>query len=210
MTKPEIILEILNDMYPDAHVELTHNNHFELLVAVVLSAQTTDISVNKVTPRLFKSFPTPHALAQATHNEVESLLKSIGLYKMKAKNIILLAKQLVEKHQGKVPESRKALEDLPGVGRKTANVVLSNAFGVPALAVDTHVFRVAKRLKLAKENDDVMKVEKKLMRKFPRSSWTRLHHQLIFFGRYRCTAKKPQCQKCPFFNMCGYEDKTNM
>lgn len=210
MTKPEFILSILNDMYPDAHVELTHNNHFELLVAVVLSAQTTDVSVNKVTPHLFKSFPTPYALAQATHNEVESLLKSIGLYKMKAKNIIHLSKQLVEKHQGKVPESRKALEDLPGVGRKTANVVLSNAFGVPALAVDTHVYRVAKRLKLAKEYDDVMNVEKKLMRKFPKSSWTRLHHQLIFFGRYRCTAKKPQCLNCPFFNMCGYEHKTNI
>lgn len=208
MTKPEFILNMLNEMYPHAHVELSHKNHFELLVAVVLSAQTTDVSVNKVTPHLFKSFPTPNALAQASHVEVESLLKTIGLYKMKAKNIILLAKQLVEKHQGKVPESRKALEDLPGVGRKTANVVLSNAFGIPALAVDTHVFRVAKRLKLAKDYDDVLSVEKKLMRKFPRSSWTKLHHQLIFFGRYHCTAKNPKCQECPFFNICGYEHKS--
>lgn len=208
MTKPEFILNTLNEMYPHAHVELSHKNHFELLVAVVLSAQTTDVSVNKVTPHLFKSFPTPNTLAQASHVEVESLLKTIGLYKMKAKNIILLAKQLVEKHQGKVPESRKALEDLPGVGRKTANVVLSNAFGIPALAVDTHVFRVAKRLKLAKDYDDVLSVEKKLMRKFPRSSWTKLHHQLIFFGRYHCTAKNPKCQECPFFNICGYEHKS--
>ena len=208
MNKSEIILDVLNQMYPDAHVELTHKNHFELLVAVVLSAQTTDVSVNKVTPGLFNRFPTPEAMAIADQKDVEMLIKTIGLYKMKAKNIILLAKQLVEVHQSVVPNSRKSLEALPGVGRKTANVVLSNAFGVPALAVDTHVNRVSKRLKLAKDKDSVVDVEKKLMRKFPRSSWTKLHHQLIFFGRYHCTAKNPQCSNCPLFNVCGYDKKT--
>ncbi|MGA0351447.1 MAG: endonuclease III [Acholeplasmataceae bacterium] len=207
MTKPEFILDVLNRMYPKAHVELTHRNHFELLVAVVLSAQTTDVSVNKVTPQLFQTYPTPEALSLADLKQVEALIKTIGLYKMKAKNIILLSKILVDQHQSKVPSSRKALELLPGVGRKTANVVLSNAFNVPALAVDTHVNRVSKRLKLAKEQDDVVTVEKKLMRKFPKSSWTKLHHQLIFFGRYHCTAKNPKCSDCPLYDICGYKDK---
>jgi endonuclease III len=201
------IIEVLESMYPNANVELTHHNHFELLVAVVLSAQTTDKSVNLVTPKLFSKFPTPSSLAKATFDEVVPLIKSIGLYQNKAKNIIALAKVLVEKHHGQVPQSRDALEALPGVGRKTANVVLSNAFNEPAFAVDTHVERVSKRLGIAKKSDSVLNVEKKLNKAFPKASWQQLHHQMIFFGRYHCKAQKPNCQNCFLKDICKYEFK---
>ena len=207
MNKFDVILTTLEDMFPDAHVELDHQSHFQLLVAVVLSAQTTDKSVNKVTPGLFRRFPDAARLAQASVEEVTPLIKSIGLYQNKAKNIIALSKQLMIRFQGEVPSDRASLESLPGVGRKTANVVLSNAFGIPALAVDTHVDRVSKRLRLAKKTDDVLTVEKKLMKKFPKEHWTKLHHQLIFFGRYHCTAKDPKCLSCPFYDMCVYPNK---
>ena len=207
MNKFDVILTTLGDMFPDAHVELDHQSHFQLLVAVVLSAQTTDKSVNKVTPGLFRRFPDAARLAQASVEEVTPLIKSIGLYQNKAKNIIALSKQLMIQFQGEVPSDRASLESLPGVGRKTANVVLSNAFGIPALAVDTHVDRVSKRLRLAKKTDDVLTVEKKLMKKFPKEHWTKLHHQLIFFGRYHCTAKDPKCLSCPFYDMCVYPNK---
>lgn len=204
MNKLNVILNTLNDMYPDAHVELTHQSHFQLLVAVVLSAQTTDKAVNKVTPKLFEVFPDANALSKASIQDVIPLIKTIGLYQNKAKNIILLSQQLMTLYQGVVPRDRASLEALPGVGRKTANVVLSNAFDIPALAVDTHVERVSKRLRLAKKNDSVLVVEQKLMKKFPKKHWTKLHHQLIFFGRYHCTAKQPNCNDCPFFDMCVY------
>jgi endonuclease-3 len=207
MTKQEIILDELEKMFPDAKVELNHKNHFELLVAVVLSAQTTDVSVNKVTPQLFENYPTPHDLAKADLQHVETLIKTIGLYRNKAKHIVMLSEALVEKHQGEVPSTREELEALPGVGRKTTNVVLSNAFGIPALAVDTHVDRVSKRLGLAKPNDSVLDVEKKLMRKFPKDTWKKIHHQLIFFGRYHCLAKNPKCDICPLYDLCVYKDK---
>lgn len=207
MTKQKRILDTLEAMYPNAFVELTHKNTFELLVAVVLSAQTTDKSVNKVTPKLFELYPTPLDLAQAFIVDVEQCIKTIGLYKNKAKHIVALANELVNSYQSEVPSSREALESLPGVGRKTANVVLSNAFNIPALAVDTHVNRVSKRLKIAKEDDSVLEVELKLMKKFPKKSWTKLHHQLIFFGRYHCLAQNPKCQDCPFFDMCAYKNK---
>ena len=204
MNKLNVILNTLNDMYPDAHVELTHQSHFQLLVAVVLSAQTTDKAVNKVTPKLFEVFPDANALSKASIQDVIPLIKTIGLYQNKAKNIILLSQQLMTLYRGVVPSDRASLEALPGVGRKTANVVLSNAFDIPALAVDTHVERVSKRLRLAKKNDTVLVVEQKLMKKFPKKHWTKLHHQLIFFGRYHCTAKQPNCNDCPFFDMCVY------
>ena len=207
MTKQKRILDTLEAMYPNAFVELTHKNTFELLVAVVLSAQTTDISVNKVTPKLFELYPTPLDLAHASITDVEQCIKTIGLYKNKAKHIVALANELVNSYQSEVPSSREALESLPGVGRKTANVVLSNAFNIPALAVDTHVNRVSKRLKIAKEDDSVLEVELKLMKKFPKKKWTKLHHQLIFFGRYHCLAQNPKCQDCPFFDMCAYKNK---
>lgn len=207
MDRVEKIIKTLDQMFPDAHVELTHKNHFELLVAVVLSAQTTDVSVNKVTPKLFETYPTPFDLAKASYLNVEKLIKTIGLYRNKSKNIIKLAQQLVERFEGIVPNNRKDLESLPGVGRKTANVVLSNAFHIPALAVDTHVARVSIRLGLAKKDDSILQIEKKLNRKLPRESWTKMHHQMIFFGRYHCLAKKPKCNTCPLYDICKFKDK---
>jgi endonuclease III len=208
MKKETIILNALDQMFPDAHVELTHNNHFELLVAVVLSAQTTDVAVNKVTPKLFEAYKTPKALAEANLKDVESFIQTIGLYRNKAKNIIMLADQIHRNYQDQVPQEREALESLPGVGRKTANVILSNAFGVPAIAVDTHVARVSVRLGLADLKDSVLEIEQKLMKKFPKSRWQQLHHQLIFFGRYHCLAKKPKCFSCPLYDLCQYPNKT--
>jgi endonuclease III len=208
MKKETIILNALDQMFPDAHVELTHNNHFELLVAVVLSAQTTDVAVNKVTPKLFEAYKTPKALAEANLKDVESFIQTIGLYRNKAKNIIMLADQIHRNYQDQVPQEREALESLPGVGRKTANVILSNAFGVHAIAVDTHVARVSVRLGLADLKDSVLEIEQKLMKKFPKSRWQQLHHQLIFFGRYHCLAKKPKCFSCPLYDLCQYPNKT--
>ena len=207
MNRAEIILDVLESMFPDAHVELNHQNNFELLIAVVLSAQTTDISVNKITKPLFQKYPTAFELSEALIEDIESIIKTIGLYRNKAKNIQMLSKDLVAKFNGEVPSKRKDLEALPGVGRKTANVVLSNAFGIPALAVDTHVARVSIRLGLAKENDSVLEIEKKLMRKTPKELWQKAHHQLIFFGRYHCLAKNPKCGACPLYDICKYKDK---
>lgn len=202
----EFFQDYLEELFPDAKAELDFKNHFELLIAVVLSAQTTDIAVNKVTPGLFSKYPSAFELAEASYADVESLIKTIGLYKNKAKNIVELSKILVLKHGGIVPNERHYLEALPGVGRKTTNVVLSNAFNIPALAVDTHINRISKRLGLADINDDVYEVEMKLNEIFPRERWLKLHHQLIFFGRYHCKAQKPNCSECkmrpvcPFFN----------
>lgn len=202
------LLHTFEEMFPNAEGELDHRNDFELLVAVVLSAQTTDIGVNNVTPNLFKYYPTPYDLANAKQAHVEELLNSIGLYRMKAKNIINLSKILVDKHQGLVPDNRIDLEFLPGVGRKTANVVLSVAFDIPAIAVDTHVSRISKRLGIANENDSVLTVEKKLMNLFPRDTWQKVHHQMIFFGRYHCLARNPKCNTCPLVDVCIYDNKT--
>jgi endonuclease III len=209
MNKVEKIVNALEQMFPNAHVELNHKNSFELLVAVVLSAQTTDVSVNKVTPKLFRLYPTPDQLAKARLVDIEACIKQIGLYRNKAKHIKALSQLLVYEHQGVVPNNRKALEELPGVGRKTANVVLSNAFGIPAFAVDTHVARVSIRLGLADANDHVVEIEKRLMQHFDESLWQKLHHQMIFFGRYHCTAKKPKCIKCPLFDICKYPLKND-
>lgn len=207
MKRVETVLDTLDQMFPDAHVELVHSNHFELLIAVVLSAQTTDVSVNRITPELFKRYGTPERLDQADQKEIEQLIQSIGLYRNKAKNIKMLAHELVTKYQGKVPDNREDLESLPGVGRKTANVVLSNAFGIPALAVDTHVARVSVRLGLADPKDSVLEIERKLMRKIPKERWQKVHHQLIFFGRYHCLAKTPKCDQCPLYPLCKFKDK---
>lgn len=162
-------LDTLNQMFPDAKAELNYSNPFELLIAVVLSAQTTDKAVNKVTEQLFANYPNPLALSEAQLSDVENIIKTIGLYHNKAKNIIALSKELVDKYQGEVPQEREQLESLPGVGRKTTNVVISNAFGIPALAVDTHVARISVRLGLAKATDNVLEIEKKLNRKIPRT-----------------------------------------
>ena len=207
MKHADFILETLDQMFPNATVELNHNNHFELLIAVVLSAQTTDVAVNKVTPALFTKYPTPYDLAKADEKDIENYIKTIGLYRNKAKNIKALSNQLVELFEGKVPSTREDLESLPGVGRKTANVVLSNAFYIPALAVDTHVARVSQRLGFAKFGDSVLTIENKLMKKIPKDKWQQAHHQFIFFGRYHCLARNPKCNQCPLFDVCKYKEK---
>lgn len=188
----EDVLNILEHEFPSNKGELSYSNTFELVVAVLLSAQTTDAAVNKVTPLLFRTFPTPLDLANANLEDVEVIISKLGLYKNKAKYLVALGKKLVEDFNGQVPQTRKALITLPGVGRKTANVVLSEGFGIPAIAVDTHIERVAKRLKLAKETDSVLKVEEKLMRKIKRSQWARAHLLLLLFGRYYSTARNQE------------------
>lgn len=198
------ILNALNTMFPDAKAELDFKNNFELIIAVVLSAQTTDIAVNKVTKELFEKYGTPEKLANANVSDVITIINSIGLYKTKANNIINLSKILIEKHNSLVPNNRKDLESLPGVGRKTANVVLSVAFNEPAIAVDTHVFRTAKRLGLAAADDSFIEVEKKLMAAFPKEVWSKLHHQLILYGRYYCRARNPICSKTIMAKYCKH------
>lgn len=201
MTSDEI-LDILEKMYPNAHCELLHRNPFELLVAVVLSAQTTDEAVNKVTPGLFERFPTPQAMSEANLSDIENCIRRIGLYRNKAKSIQNLSISLLEHFNGEVPSKHKELTSLAGVGPKTANVVQSVCFDIPAIAVDTHVDRISKRLGLAKVSDSVEVVEVKLRRKIKRERWNRAHHLFIFFGRYFCTAKNPNCSQCPFVSFC--------
>ena len=195
---PEEILDQMEELFPDAHCELNHRNAYELLVAVVLSAQTTDASVNRVTPALFARFPTPQDMAAAD----EEYIRSIGLYRSKARSLRALSASLCEQFDGVVPSTYKELMSLAGVGRKTANVVRSVCFDIPSFAVDTHVERVSKRLGLAKPQDDVRKVEEKLKRKLPRERWNKGHHLFIFFGRYLCTARSPKCGICPFSSIC--------
>lgn len=201
MTTDEILDE-LQRQFPNAHCELFHRNAFELIVAVVLSAQTTDEAVNKVTPALFEAFPTPEAMAQAPLSEIEAKIRRIGLYRNKAKSIQALSNSLLEQYHGEVPSSMKELTQLAGVGRKTANVVRSVWFDIPSLPVDTHVERISKRLGLAKVQDSVEVVEEKLKRKIKRERWNQSHHLMIFFGRYRCTARNPQCERCAFASFC--------
>jgi endonuclease III len=195
------ILAALHTLYPDATTELEHTNPFELLVSTILSAQATDVSVNAAAPALYKKYPDAFALAQATPEEVMPFIKTIGLYRNKAKNIVATAKALVEKHNGEVPNDFEAVTSLPGVGRKTANVVLSNAFGYPAIAVDTHVGRLARRLNLSKhENPD--KVEADLQKVLPVEEWIFAHHALILHGRRVCNARKPMCESCVLNMLC--------
>lgn len=197
MGRVDAILHVLDDMYPSAECELNHTNALELLIAVMLSAQATDLSVNRLTETLFTKYKTVDDYINAPLAALESDIRRIGLYKNKAKNIQKTCTAIKDRHDGKVPSSQVELEALPGVGRKTANVVLSVWFDVPRIAVDTHVERVSKRLKLAYNNDTPLKVEEKLMRKIPKERWSKTHHQMIFFGRYHCTARKPDCDHCP-------------
>lgn len=199
-------LDILEETYPEAECALDHINVFQLLVAVVLSAQTTDKSVNQVTPALFEKYPTPYELAEADPDEVAEYIKRIGMYKTKSKNIVGLAKALVNQFGGEVPDDYDALISLPGVGRKTANVVLSVGFGHQRIAVDTHVFRVANRIGLTDEKD-VLKTELSLMERIPEERWSRTHHSLIFHGRQCCDARKPKCDSCPIEEYCQYVAK---
>lgn len=200
------IMERLYQAHPNACCELDHKSDFQLVVATVLSAQTTDISVNKVTPKLFEHYGTPQALAGADLSDVETLLRRIGLYKNKAKNIIGLSKVIMADFDGVVPSTVEALMTLPGVGKKTANVVVSTAFGVPAIAVDTHVFRVANRIGITSAKD-VKASEEQLMKKIPKEEWTIAHHTFIFQGRYICNARKPLCNECTVRDYCQYFKK---
>ncbi|MDR0297982.1 MAG: endonuclease III [Streptococcaceae bacterium] len=201
-------LAIITEMFPEAHGELVWDTPFHLLVAVVLSAQTTDVGVNKATPALFAAYPEPRDLAQADIIDVENYIRTIGLYHTKAKNIVKLAQMLLSEFGGEIPRDKDAIQKLPGVGRKTANVVLAEAYGIPGIAVDTHVSRVSKRLGIVPESADVRDVEEKLRAFIPREDWISAHHHLIFFGRYHCLAKKPKCLDCPVFELCQYKEKT--
>ena len=197
------ILDILEKTYPHAECALEHEDVYQLIVAVALSAQTTDKSVNQVTPALFARYPGPADLAAADPDEVAEYIKRIGMYKTKSRNIVGMAKALVENYGGLVPDDYDALVSLPGVGRKTANVVLSVGFGHQRIAVDTHVFRVANRIGLVNEKD-VLKTEMALMDRIPEERWSRTHHSLIFHGRQCCDARKPKCDRCPIIEYCEY------
>ncbi len=200
--KSEFILDGLNKLIPNPRCELEFNKDYELLLAVMLSAQTTDKRVNMVTSELFKKYDTLEKLQTLTIPEIEEQIKTIGMYKTKARNFKEIVNNLIK--IGYVPNDREVLESMSGVGRKTTNVVLSVLYNEPLIAVDTHVDRVSKRLGLAKENDTVIDVENKLKKVFPKNTWTRLHQQLVLFGRYTCKSKNPECNICPFKDICIY------
>ena len=199
----KLVLDKLEAEYPDADCALDYDSIFHLLLAVVLSAQTTDASVNKITPKLFSTYENPGQLAAADIKDVEGLIKTLGLYKNKAKSLVGIGNMLTESYEGEVPRDFSELQKLPGVGRKTANVVMSVGFGEPHIAVDTHVFRVSNRIGLVDE-DDVLKTEKALMEVIPKNRWSHMHHVLIFHGRRCCTARNPKCDECCISDVCRY------
>ncbi len=202
------ILKGLDEAYPNAECALDHRTPWELLVATILSAQCTDARVNMVTPELFRRFPTPAAIAKASQPEIESLIRSTGFFRNKAKSILGAAKKITEEFGGKVPQTLAELTTVPGAARKTANVVLGVSFGkAEGIVVDTHVFRIARRLGLAK-GDTPQKVEQELMKVLPREHWIRFSHQLIHHGRQVCDARKPKCDKCKLETLCRSKDKT--
>lgn len=205
LTKSDVIwiLDKLRETYPEAECALTHKNVWELAVSVVLSAQTTDVSVNKVSGPLFKKYPDPQALAAASQEDVEYLIRKIGMYKIKSKNIINLARMVLDKYDGQIPGDFDKLIKLPGVGRKTANVILSVGFGEQHIAVDTHVFRVSNRIGLCNEKD-VLKTELALQKVIPNDRWTECHHSLIWHGRKICHARNPRCDECPINTKCRF------
>lgn len=201
------ILDIFRQVNPTPRTELTFNSNFELLVAVMLSAQATDVSVNKATQKLYAVANTPEQIYALGVEGLIPYIKTIGLFNAKAKNIIATCKILIEQYNSEVPADRDALTSLPGVGRKTANVVLSQAFGIPAMAVDTHVFRVSNRMNFAR-GKNVDQVEAKLMKVIPLEDVNYAHHWLILHGRYVCQARKPKCYECPVAHLCEFKDKT--
>jgi endonuclease-3 len=202
------ILDALRKTYPNVVCALNHRNAFELTIATILSAQTTDVGVNKATPELFRQFPTPEALAKANPTAVEQLIKSTGFYRNKAKSIIGAARVLVEKFHGKVPETMDEMLELPGVARKTANVVLGSWYGIPSgVVVDTHVLRISRRLELT-TNTEPVKVEQDLEQIIPKARWIQFSHELIHHGRQVCIARKPQCERCTLEHLCNSADKT--
>lgn len=201
----QYIYNTLAKLFPNAHCELNYGSIFQLTVAVILSAQTTDVSVNKVTPQLFQKYPTVQDLSKAKIEDVESIIKSIGLYRNKAKSVVAMAKEVLNRFDGNIPNNMDDLLTLPGIGRKTANVVLSEGFKQPAIAVDTHVNRVSQRLGITKMNSSPEETEEELKKVFSKDKWSQLHHYLIFLGRYMCHSRKPECDLCPFrTNGCKY------
>ena len=202
MTNINRLLEYLDELFPSAKCELFYSKDYELVIAVMLSAQTTDKSVNAVTPVLFKKYPSLDALNNAPLEAIEETIKQIGLYKNKAKNLKGIVKDLIERFDYQVPSDKDLLTTLPGVGNKTAGVIRAEVFAIPDLPVDTHILRISKRLKLAKKDDGPDEVEKKLKKIIPEERWIKSHHQLIHFGRYFCTARNPECEKCKIRDMC--------
>jgi endonuclease-3 len=202
----EILLEI-EKLFPNASCELVYHNLYELLIAVMLSAQTTDKSVNLVTPNLFMKYPTALSLSNAEYDDVKSIIARLGLSSNKAKNIIATSKMLVEKYNCEVPSTLEELITLPGVGRKTANVVLSEGYKIPRIAVDTHVERVSKRLGIVSDSASVLDVEQTLMKLIDEPLWHKSHHLLLFFGRYFCLSQNPKCSECQLTQFCNYKNK---
>ncbi|SHJ85737.1 DNA-(apurinic or apyrimidinic site) lyase /endonuclease III [Clostridium cavendishii DSM 21758] len=207
--KTKKVLEALKLEYPDAKCELNHETPFQLLVATILSAQTTDKKVNEVTETLFKEYGTLDEFLKLTQEELEEKIRTIGLYKSKAKNLLMMCNQLKEKFNGEVPRTMEEIMSLAGAGRKTANVVLSNAFNVPSIAVDTHVFRVSNRIGLA-NSEDVYEVEMQLQKELPKKEWSLAHHLIIFHGRRCCSARNPKCYECVISDLCTYNKKNTV
>ena len=201
------LLDYLDEILPTAKCELLYTKDYELVIAVMLSAQTTDKSVNAVTPILFKKYPTLDALYDAPLEDIEEIIKPIGLYKNKAKNLKGIVKDLKERFNGVVPSNKDELMTLPGVGNKTAGVIRAEIFQIPDLPVDTHILRISKRLNLAKKDDEPIDVERKLKKIIPEERWIKSHHQLIHFGRYYCMARSPKCQNCKISDMCANKGK---
>ena len=191
-------------LFPDAKPSLDARTPFQIAVSVLLSAQATDVSVNLATPALFAAYPNPAAFAKATPAEVEPYIKSIGLYHNKAKHIVAMSQKLMTDFNGIMPQTMAELTSLPGIGRKSARVILGDAFNVPAFAVDTHITRIAKRLKIAKEKDSVLQIEKKITKALPEDEWINGHHAMIYFGREVCSARQPKCQTCPLLEICAF------
>ena len=203
MTNKQIaIFSYLDELYPNAHCELNYSKDYELLIAVMLSAQTTDKAVNNVTAVLFNKYKSVDELANASLVDIEHIISKIGMFKVKAKNVIGIAKGLVERHNGVVPHNKEQLINLPGVGNKTANCVLAELFNEPYLAIDTHMQRFAKRLGIAKNKDSVEIMEKKYLKFIPQERAIKTNHQIIWFGRYKCKAISPQCEDCKLFEFC--------
>ena len=193
----------MDEIFPNVGCELNYTKDYELVIAVMLSAQTTDVSVNLVTSKLFKKYPTLESLANAELSDIEETIRSIGLYKSKAKNVIGIAKTLIEKFDGQIPQDKKLLETLPGVGNKTAGVIRAEIFKIPDLPVDTHILRISKRFSLVGKDAEPLEVEMKLKRLIDEDRWIKTHHQLIHFGRYLCTARKPACESCKLSHICN-------
>lgn len=205
MNNINTILNYLDEIIPNPKCELEYNKDYELLIAVMLSAQTTDKRVNQVTKELFKKYNTLEKLKDANLNDIQSHIKILGNYTKKSKAVIDIANILYNDHNKKVPNNRKLLEELPMVGRKTTNVVLSELYGIPNIAVDTHVERVSKRLKLVKQKNNVLEVENTLKRKIPKDKWIKFHLQMVLFGRYYCTSKNPKCNNCKLKDICNHK-----